>query len=251
MSNGRWADEWERFGQTDPYYGVCNLVQNRGSVLAADASAAFWASGERQVAATASQIEEMSGRVFAPGRVLDFGCGVGRLTIPLAQRATEVVAVDISPSMIKHARGHAAAVGLSNVHFALSDATLSQVEGSFDFVHSFIVFQHIPPSLGYNLFIRLLGKLAPEGFGALHFTYGRRASAFRRAVHAARRESSVVNMFVNLAQGRSARSPMMPMFEYDRRALVRLLEDADCTEPREEFTDHGGHLGVMLLFQKR
>jgi SAM-dependent methyltransferase len=250
VNSTRWADEWERFGQHDPYFGVCNLDQNRGVALSADASVAFWASGASDVAAIAVQIEELSGQAFAPQRALEFGCGVGRLTIPLAQRAREVVAVDIAPSMIERAREHTAAAGLNNVHFALSDASLSRVEGRFDFVYSFIVFQHIPPNIGYDLFRQLLGKLAPGGFGALHVTYGRRASLVRRIVHAGRCKWRIANMIVNVLQGRSARTPMMPMFEYDRRVLLQLLDAANCGHPREQATDHGGHLGAMLMFHK-
>jgi 2-polyprenyl-3-methyl-5-hydroxy-6-metoxy-1,4-benzoquinol methylase len=37
---------------------------------------------------------------FAPRRVLDFGCGVGRVTLPLARRVDAVVAIDIADSML-------------------------------------------------------------------------------------------------------------------------------------------------------
>jgi len=38
------------------------------------------------------------------GRALDFGCGLGRLTQPLAERFDEAVGVDIAASMIEGAR---------------------------------------------------------------------------------------------------------------------------------------------------
>lgn len=40
----------------------------------------------------------------APARVLDAGCGTGRVGIELAQRGYEVVGVDLDPSMLAHAR---------------------------------------------------------------------------------------------------------------------------------------------------
>ena len=50
--------------------------------------------------------------------VLDFGCGPGRLTLPLAQGVGpqgQVLAVDIQPAMLSRARAKAA--GLENVRF--------------------------------------------------------------------------------------------------------------------------------------
>jgi 2-polyprenyl-3-methyl-5-hydroxy-6-metoxy-1,4-benzoquinol methylase len=246
----RWAREWEKFGRADPYFGVCNLNDNRGSALTGDAARRFWDSGEREVGSMAAVIEAEWGHVLAPRRALDFGCGVGRLTIPLARRAGQVVAVDVSPAMIERAQRHVHDAGLTNVQFAVSDPALAQVTGPLDFVMSFIVFQHIPPELGYQLAAAILQRLAPGGFGALHFTVQRRASWLRRAVHSARRRSPAINAVVNVLQGRSPSAPMMPMFEYDRDTLHRLLRDAGCHDVRERATDHGGHLGVILFFHK-
>ena len=54
-----------------------------------------------------------------PGmNVLDFGCGPGRLTIPLARRIGpkgEVTAVDIQPGMIERAKEKAQAAFLTNI----------------------------------------------------------------------------------------------------------------------------------------
>ena len=246
----RWTDEWERFGSSDPYYGVCNLEQNRGTVLSVQAAAAFWESGESEIGSIVAFIEERFARPFSPRFALEFGCGVGRLTIPLARRSARVLAVDISPAMIDRARTHVSAAGLANVAFALSDDDLSSVPAGFDFVLSYTVFQHIPPALGYAHLARILDRLAPGGFGALHFTFYRRASLLRKAVHAMRRRSRLANALVNLLQRRPAGAPMMPMFEYERATLLRLLRDAGCGEPYERATDHGGHIGAVLLFRK-
>lgn len=58
-------------------------------------------------------------------KVLDLGCGPGRLTIPLAQQigpAGEVTAVDIQPGMLRRAENKAQAANLTNIRFVQAAA---------------------------------------------------------------------------------------------------------------------------------
>jgi ubiquinone/menaquinone biosynthesis C-methylase UbiE len=77
-------------------------------------------------------------------RVLEIGCGVGRMTRMLARIFGHVTGVDISEEMIRQARQNTA--GLDNVNLVIGDGcTLASLPGnSYDFAFSFIVFQHIP-----------------------------------------------------------------------------------------------------------
>src|SRR5581483_7575810 len=54
------------------------------------------------------------------GRVLELGCGSGRLTIPLARAELDIVGIDISESMLAYARKKASAANV-NVEFQLAD----------------------------------------------------------------------------------------------------------------------------------
>jgi len=48
--------------------------------------------------------ESLGWSVVGAGQVLDVGCGAGRLTGALVDRADEVVGCDVSPTMLEHAR---------------------------------------------------------------------------------------------------------------------------------------------------
>jgi len=80
-------------------------------------------------------------------RIVEIGCGAGRLTRALAGIFGEVHAVDVSPEMIRLA--HEKLAGLPNVHlYVNSGADLAVLPDlpnlGYHFAFSFIVFQHIP-----------------------------------------------------------------------------------------------------------
>jgi cyclopropane fatty-acyl-phospholipid synthase-like methyltransferase len=77
-------------------------------------------------------------------RVLEIGCGAGRLTLPLAELFGEVHAVDVSGEMVARARQSLAAYPNAHI-YQNNGCDLSVVPPlKFDFAFSMIVFQHIP-----------------------------------------------------------------------------------------------------------
>jgi SAM-dependent methyltransferase len=242
---------WDRLAR-DPYYAVVNEEGNRLESAAEDARARFDASGEKEVAATLDEIRRFVDPAFRPARGVDFGCGVGRLTIPLARVCGSIIGVDISQAMLDEARKNCDARGADNVALVTSEAFFGAgaEREPLDFVHSYIVFQHIPPRAGMWMAEALVRRLAPGGVGALHFTYARRASRTRRLVHRLRRTIPGVNVLANLVWRRPLLEPMIPMNEYDPGALLALLHDHGCAHVHVRLTDHGGHLGAMLLFRR-
>jgi len=77
-------------------------------------------------------------------KVLEIGCGAGRMTRALAEVFGEVYAVDVSGEMI--ARAREALADLRNVRLFQNSGADLQVLGDIriDFAFSYIVFQHIP-----------------------------------------------------------------------------------------------------------
>src|ERR1044071_5001008 len=118
--------------------------------------------------------------------------------------------------MLETARSNAKEQGVTNVTFVQGDDTLSAVTGSFDFIHSFIVFQHIPPKRGLEIFRRQVGLLKADGIGALHFTYSYAGtvSSGRKLLSAGQHRVPLVNMLTNLVKRRPLKEPPMQMNEY-------------------------------------
>ena len=204
---------WEQWGRTNPYYGVLSDDRFRGKSLSENVYDDFFKSGEEYISAV---IQTASGLCddFSPRRVLDFGCGVGRLLVPLAERFDQIVGVDVSPSMLAEAQKNVARFD-GRVILAQSDDELTQVQGTFDLIHSVIVFQHIPRGRGMNIVARLLSRLNQGGMAVLHFPYSRNASAISKKLHLARRVIPGVHPILNAIRGRPLSDPIMEMNCYD------------------------------------
>lgn len=78
--------------------------------------------------------------------VLDLGCGVGRLLIPLAKKypSKKFVGIDVSQKMVDICSGRTKK--LKNAFIAQNDGRSLQLPKykSFDLIYSVAVFQHIP-----------------------------------------------------------------------------------------------------------
>jgi ubiquinone/menaquinone biosynthesis C-methylase UbiE len=72
-------------------------------------------------------------------RVLDLGCGDGKITAEIARRLTtgSVLGIDPSTRMIAFAQAHFARIEYPNLAFAVGDATRLPYRGEFDLVVSF------------------------------------------------------------------------------------------------------------------
>jgi len=133
----------------------------------------FWRWGETL---TARFLDE-SGLAFSGAeRVLEIGCGIGRMTVPLARRFAAVDAVDVAPEMVRRA-GEALA-GFPHAHARLSDGVdLTEfADGSFDFVFSYLVLQHIPDPAVVHGYLREIARVLRPG-GACHVQLNGEAGA--------------------------------------------------------------------------
>jgi SAM-dependent methyltransferase len=235
---------WEEWGRRDPYFGVITNPKFRRDGLNDDAKREFFADGETLTNYLFATIQRHIDPQFKPKRILDFGCGVGRLLVPLARVAEEVIGIDVSPSMLEEARRNCEERQLRNVRLLLSDDDLSALSGTFDLIQSFIVFQHIPIRRGRAIISKLLQHLRPGGIGAIHLTYSKTRFASTHGVAPPAVPSSATEPQSTPIDA----DPEMQMNPYNMNEILFLLQGAGAQRVYVEFSDHGGELGVFLFF---
>lgn len=215
--------DWEKWGSTDPYFGVLSSERFRRGKLDKNAIDDFFASGEEHVDKVFQLVSETLEAQFKPKSALDFGCGVGRLLLPIAKRTERCLGVDVSPSMLREAARNVESAGIANVDFALSDDRLSKVTNTFGFVHSYLVLQHIPWRRGRYIIQRLSEKVESGGYLVTHFFVSTAASKLVRAAVRLRYAIAPLHWARNLMKRRPLCEPAMQLHVYDLSAVLRDL----------------------------
>jgi len=109
---------------------------------------------------------ELDRRPRVTGRVLDLGCGMGRLAVPFAAANpdTTVVGVDVSWRMLDAAAVAARSAAVGNVELWLGDGRrLPDQVGQVDAAWSMVTFQHIPAEAVYSYIEQVADRLVDGG----------------------------------------------------------------------------------------
>ena len=156
------AEYWEKIGRQAPHWSV--LVGDRFSPQNIEANLeTFFASAlfDEQIIRTC-----LARAGFKPSdfkTCVEFGCGVGRLTIRLAALFQSVKAIDISVPHLELAENYCRKLNLSNVEFARADANNLMPASGFDFWFSRLVLQHNPPPVSLEILKRAFRTLSVGG----------------------------------------------------------------------------------------
>jgi ubiquinone/menaquinone biosynthesis C-methylase UbiE len=113
--------------------------------------------------------EEIRKYITPDSRVLDLGCGIGRIALYVAPHCAELHAVDASPRILQHARQRLKALG--NVRFTKVNGTdLRQfAKDSLDFCYCIQVFHQIEREHTMRYLVELSRVIRPGGSVYLHF----------------------------------------------------------------------------------
>lgn len=226
----RHKQEWEELASVDPLWAILTGAERRGGGWEL---AEFFDTGEAEI----SEVLKVSDDLGDPVRrecALDFGCGVGRLSRPLAERFRECVGLDISEGMLKLARE--LNEDRPNCRFVVNAAPdLEQFEsGSFDFVYSSLVLQHMPSEEIVEKYVgEFLRVLRPGGLAvfqslshiplALRLQPRRRVYAFLRTL-GLREQFLLMRMKLTPARGLAVPEATMRQFIERHGGTVELVQ---------------------------
>ncbi len=207
---------WNRFGETDPFWAVLawpGMEEGRWDVDA------FFATGREEIHQVMAYVAGL-GVEIGRDAALDFGCGVGRLTQALAHYFDEVHGVDISEAMLDLARELNQAGDRCHYHLNPRDDLSLFADDAFDFVYSNITLQHMPPRYARGYMLEFLRVLKPGGLAVFQIP-SRPRSAMQRLLQPIK-PTAAWRWYQRLRYGDA---PVMNMYGVPRQEVVRLVEE--------------------------
>ena len=153
------ADIWNKLGKQDPLWAILSDPRKKGNRWSLGE---FFAVGETEIDGFVKQLDALE-QTVGRERCLDFGCGVGRLTRPLANHFGESYGVDVADTMIERAREFHK--GVKNIQFYINrnDNLSLFPDNHFDVIYSHIVLQHISPEHAIRYVAEFVRILKPGG----------------------------------------------------------------------------------------
>lgn len=155
---------WSQLGQEDAHWSVITDEKFRKSSIDAHLDD-FFAMGEYDIARLEAALARVDVRLTDIGSALDFGCGVGRLSIPLAKRCRQVRGVDISSAHLREAKANIAREGIENLELSLIESVDAiRRLPPCDLVFSLIVLQHNAPPVMLEILKALCSRVDDGGY---------------------------------------------------------------------------------------
>jgi len=222
----RAAAQWDRWG-ADLYFANTGERSHRGRV-----AEEIFAQGEAHLDGVEARFAELGTPVDHGGAALDFGCGVGRVLLPMSRRYARSTGVDVAETMLAEARRHLR--GNPSVELLAYDGT--DVEPSlgdrrFAVIHSTRTVQHIPPADGLRILRSLLARLDPGGVALIQAPMCAPRTLFHR-LNALREHSGLlIRLGHALARGGTEFRPTDPVhhwYLYSADAMLPLFHAAGC-----------------------
>lgn len=151
---------WQRIGEAAPHYSALPDLVFRPENLSGSRRS-LYATGreDRDI------LEGTLGRLGVPvgriGRIVEFGCGVGRATLHLAALSPEVTGVDFAPAQLAVARAEARERGLDHIGWQRVAPGVTMPPDGCDLWFSRRALQHNPPPVIRALLRRTFAGLRP------------------------------------------------------------------------------------------
>ncbi len=150
---------WDEFARYDPLWAILSDPTKAGRQWDLPR---FLETGRREISLLFYQLRAL-GLAVERTAALDFGCGVGRLSQPLAAHFDRVVGVDVSAEMIRLANAINQRPERVRYVCNVRDDLGLFASDEFSFVYSNVVLQHIVPSRALLYLGEMIRVLAPGG----------------------------------------------------------------------------------------
>jgi SAM-dependent methyltransferase len=131
--------------------------------LTADRQQAFYDSGADDLRMLLATLSRVGREPVEFPVVLEFGCGLGRVTSHLCGQFRHVIAADISPAHLAVARRGLNEQGVANVEFKCATAADFGMSEPYDLWFSRLVLQHNPPPVIAAILQRAMRMLRRRG----------------------------------------------------------------------------------------
>ena len=183
------AREWEELGSSQPVWSVLSREPYK-NVQRDTVPQSFYISGEREAKRLVGALRRNG---IAPPftRAVEYGCGLGRVSIPLSRFCRHLDAYDISGSHIELAKRHAAETKVENILFHQVETPSDRPETGYDLYYSCLVFQHNPPPVILRLIRNALEGLAPDGVAVFQLPVFLKGYEFKLNSYLGRRRSGI------------------------------------------------------------
>jgi len=149
---------WSNYGKTEPYWSVLTYDNYKTKNIKTENKNEFYESGERETTWIMKEINDILPD-FIPKKILDYGCGLGRLT----KYFSNADGCDISEPHLEIATKE------NPNKFILIEP--GECPKNYDLIFSLIVLQHNHPDLMKKCIYSILESLNINGIAFLHIPY--------------------------------------------------------------------------------
>lgn len=185
---------WQQLGETEPFWStlVCDRYRAPVVIRALDE---FFQSGRHSAEVLKATLRRNGDNPSRFRTILEFGCGVGRVTRWLAESGAKVFAYDISKAHLKVAAKHVRVVTPQKILWKHL-ASMHDLDAlpKVDLVHSVIVLQHNPPPLMISMIRAILRVLKPKGIAVFQAPTYKAGYRFSIADYLRETETSRIEM---------------------------------------------------------
>lgn len=156
-------ERMERFWDRSAHWNVLRAIYDTEAVRdPAHGAEAFDQAG-------VSDAARLAACIHPDMKVVDLGCGIGRVMKPLAPLCREIVGFDISEAMIQGSREYLAGIGNARVEKTAGSSLPTIEDASVGFLYSVLCFIHVDKRTAFRYFREIQRVLAPSGLALLQF----------------------------------------------------------------------------------